>query len=270
MSRLGASVPRRVVHTIGPLSERGGANATSSASANTKGSWTQAIASTAAETHFIQVHGSAVSAGVGALLDVGVGGAGAEVVVVSNLLIGASARANGGSATGIAAQYNIPIRIPKGSRIAFRNQATTGSTLSRNFASLFSAPVGEHPSTPSGVVTLGVDTATSRGVAVTADNTWVEVVSSTTVPFAGVIPMLQPNDTTTLNSAEELVVGIGASGSEVAIGAVTFACTAGGLLLGAACLPIWHHIPAGSRIAVRSPNATTTNLDAAVLGIPYT
>lgn len=254
-------------HTPGAFLETsGGVNVSASASTNTKGAWTQMIASTANECAFIMVQGGAIIATTGALLDIGVGAAGSEVVIVPNILVGATARSGGQNFAGMGLNI-IPIRIPRGSRVAARVQATVGSTLSRTTVTLF----GQQPSSmtsPRNVANMGSNTATSRAVAVTANNTWTEITSSTPQAFAGLIPSIQPNDQTTQNDTERLEVGIGASGAEVAIGACLFGCSSGGVLLAGTFQPIWRRIQAGTRLSVRSATAGTTNIDVALLGIP--
>ena len=98
---------------------------TASASANTKGSYTQLVAATARDYIGFVLYFGAPSTGAGAsrgLYDIAIGSIGSEIVIVPN--IGANAvQVNSKPA------YSGPffINIPAGTRIAARMQADTGS-----------------------------------------------------------------------------------------------------------------------------------------------
>jgi len=89
---------------------------TSGASANTKGSWTQIIASTTKKV--VALSALIDMYGVNSLWDIGTGSAGSEVVLIANV-----------PGTQYAMEvYHIPILIPAGTRVAVRGQASTASS----------------------------------------------------------------------------------------------------------------------------------------------
>src|SRR6188474_3371552 len=95
---------------------------TANASAGVKGSYTQVVASSpydSSRLHLTCLWTS--SAWVWTTLDIALGGAGAESVIVSNIMSGQDTEALSG--------WTIPIDvdIPAGSRIAVRVAASTGS-----------------------------------------------------------------------------------------------------------------------------------------------
>lgn len=98
----------------------GGVNVVSNASANTKGTYTQAIASTAADGDGLRlsIYQTTASARL-YLLDVALGAAASEVVLVPNIHF----RFN---STSYWTQLFIPCHIPSGSRVSLRCQDATG------------------------------------------------------------------------------------------------------------------------------------------------
>lgn len=102
-----------------------GITVTGSASANTKGSWAQLIASTTYDTYLIQLVVSETSASAtqtDTLIDIGIGGAGSEQIILPNLLVGWKPDAGIG-----AMNLLFPMYIPKGIRIAARAQSVQTS-----------------------------------------------------------------------------------------------------------------------------------------------
>lgn len=98
---------------------------TASSTTNTKGSYTQLIASTARDyTGFLLVYrGGMLAAGdINYLIDIAVGVAGSEVVIVPNLYPGSST-----AAVGLCRSVYFPIPIPAGTRIAARMQSSVAS-----------------------------------------------------------------------------------------------------------------------------------------------
>lgn len=145
---------------------------TASGSINTKGSWTQIVASTNYDVEFIyHVSSNMTANGVttGGLLDIGTGAAASETVIVENIFVG------GCGLVGVSPQpLVIPIRIPAGTRVAARLQSNTAS---RNNESFWAFMGGSNvPTYPlyTGVETIAANTATSGGTAHTAGNTGTE------------------------------------------------------------------------------------------------
>jgi hypothetical protein len=236
-----------------------GVAVTASATPNTKGSYTELIASTAfaAETIVVNVVSTIASNGVatGTLLDLAVGGSGSEVDFISNLPIGFR---------GANQQYVVPIAVPAGSRISARiqgqviSQAATINVILRES--------GDHSSPASTAVTYGANTALSVGLNLTAAGTintksaYTELTSSTSADIVRMLVCLSGTSTSTATAATGLVdIATGAAASEVVIIPDIFyevtaaeAWTPYGLTF-----PYTVSVPAGTRLSVRY-QATST------------
>ncbi len=108
------------------------------ATANTKGAWAQIAASTAADLCglMIAVDGAGISsatanATVEMLLDIGVGAAGSEQVIVSNLQLMQQQLSGGANSAWPSFSPLIPVQVPAGSRLAARCQSTSNTATQR-------------------------------------------------------------------------------------------------------------------------------------------
>lgn len=98
--------------------------AITSGTANTKGSWTQIVASTPYDASAFLLDLWVSSAGLDYLVDIGVGAAASEYVVLPNLYIRA------GTTTGLTSEYTlVPLSIPTGTRVSARAQCSTASSV---------------------------------------------------------------------------------------------------------------------------------------------
>lgn len=246
---------------------------TASATTHTVGSWTQIIADTATtETAgllmFFANSTTAAATDTGMLLDIGTGAAASEVVRVQSLAISQQA----------VCHTAIPIRIPGSTRVAARIQSSvTSRTLSGGFA-LFATPFADR--LPLALDVMGTNTATSVGTAMSgASGTWVEITASTANDYQALVLVPSLSDTNSggnVNVRYEL--GIGASGSEVAVASAQFLYTttpAVGATNTASIAPglggvYGGFVPAGTRVSVRHNIAANPGrLDACVIGVPY-
>jgi hypothetical protein len=139
---------------------------TAHASANTKnGTYPQLIASTSYESFGIMVQlaglQTAASANQRCLVDIAVGGAGSEQVIIPNLTCGNVADFAAASATGVL--YYFPIYIPSGVRVAATCQASTGGDIVNVAVRLFQHSMAPGKWVGSRVTAYGADTANSRG-----------------------------------------------------------------------------------------------------------
>ncbi len=233
---------------------------TAAGTSHTMGSWTQLVASTAADIGFMSIYPSAVAANgvnTAAIMEIGVGGSGSEVTLF--------AFACGGTGTPPC----VPVFVPKGSRISARLQCNTASRSASVFWQFY--PVRLELVPAARVASLGLNYATSRAVAFGASSAWAQYTSATTEAYRGLC-LVTSVATTSISAQIPLFrVGVGASGAEVSIGefyhqvASTESVTAiGGLPVPVIC----RHIPEGSRLAV-SCSTTGGTLDATLIGIPY-
>ena len=248
----------------------GNAVVTASATAHAKGSWTQLIASTSGQSNFfICLLQSVFVAGTdtATLLDIGIGASGSETAIASNIAIGGANNIN----------IVLPVNIPSGTRIAARIQGVRSSqTLSIN-ANTFTANISGSAASlfPSSVDVLGTDSSTSTGTAMSgASGTWVEIIASTGDDYMGfaVIPSVSDTDTANLTDAR-FTLGVGASGSEVAIGEMSFAVNTSETVSArsiANALPFYgREVAAGSRLAIRhNISANPSKYDACIIAVP--
>ena len=248
---------------------------TAGGSAHTKGSWTEIVASTSVDTVCVSMN---TTAAVGAngidtrcLVDIGIGAAGAEVVVIPNIAVGNKSSSTSG--------WLFPIFIPKGTRVAFRSQhavASTANTFRFRFGKAL--PQGVMPAPY--CVNVGANTSTSSGVVSTwggsthTKGSWVELTSAAPERLSGLQVCLDLNGTTTSANASALVdIGIGAAGSETVVVSnlfyvTTTSETADSFGGGLAYVPV--EVPAGERLAVRhqaSSNLVST-VAVVLVGIP--
>jgi hypothetical protein len=191
---------------------------TASSTNNTKGSWSQLIAATSADCVMMEVvayfsGGSYGSNLVNASVDIGIGGAGSEVVVIPDLVI---------SPSYISIQLVrilVPICIPAGTRVSARAQVDIGSAVTAVYvsATLFDGDfsVGEGAA---GVTAIGFNSAATKGTPVTPSATahtkgaYAQLTASTPRDFYGFFVIFNLTYGELCFSLFD--IAIGASGSE--------------------------------------------------------
>lgn len=240
-------------------------NVQTNASAHTKGAWTQLIASTAsnADVLILSVACAVASTDTAALIDIGIGASGAESVVIPNLAVGGT---DGNGFWFII----LPIKIPSGSRIAARSQSVrTGGvnipvrvTLQKSL---------NYDQAPVALDVIGTSTATSEGTATVTDNTYVELISSTTKIYSSVVVVPSLTSISTGNANPLIDLAVGSSGSEIVINSFR-------LLVSSSEFCRWLYLPGlpgfangpfpvGTRFAVRT-SLQAPNVDFCLIGIP--
>ena len=233
-----------------------------SLTANTKGSWVELTAASTFDSGALTVNVPYVFEGSDYLIDIGIGPAGSEQVLVSNLLV--SAGSIGGSTAGVSVR--IPLPIASGIRIAARAQAT-GTSASRF------ARVGVHlegNTAPAGgtLTTIGAATADSGGTPVdpgASDNTkgaWAQLTASAASALYGAFFAFGNQANTTRTDCNWLVdIGIGGAGSEqVILADIPVACNSTADSLAPILSALYDiSIPEGVRMAAR---ASCTIVDA--------
>lgn len=239
--------------------------------ANTKGSWSQVVASTSGTVGMVRLRAMNYANAVAhaTLLDIGIGAAGSEVVVVPNVTVGGGGAPNAFGGLII----DIPVSIPAGTRVAVRAQSQrTSYSFSINVVLLSALDAA---TTPTSLDTLGVSTATSSGTAMSgASGTYVQITSATTRDYQGliVVPAIAANGTLSGTATVTFTLAVGAAGAEVDYTTCVLA-TDGGIGVHNNILPSLFAgglVPAGSRIAVKHTIASSPgNLAACVIGVPY-
>jgi hypothetical protein len=260
-----------------------GNSCTASATANTPGAWVQYLTNNAVAStdtihciHFQAIgNNQAAGADNSMLLDVGIGAAGSETVIASNIAVGGAANSNG-----IGPFFYLPIRIPGATRVALRVRAATGSrVLTVQVIAFTGAPALSLFSDrlPATVDTLGTSTETSAGTAMSgASGSWTQITGATTVDYQALIVLASGPASITGATATEfrLDLGLGADGSEQDV-AFTYAFyTANGFIANRSPLVLSSiyggFVPAGTRIAVRhNLAANPERVCACVIGVPY-
>lgn len=174
---------------------------TSGATANTKGTYQTLHASTPYDCYGFSlaiVNVFTAGAAINMLVDIAVGAAAAERVIVPNVLAGAS-----GNATQGAYAPFFPIFIPKGTRISARSQDSVGSKIVSVAVFLHGGGVPPWP-VFTACENYGAVTATSKGLAHTAgtsaESTWTNVGSVTGRQIGAILPMIQSDTVAALNA----------------------------------------------------------------------
>lgn len=252
-----------------------GTTITASGSTNTKGSYTQLIASTGFDSVGLivfAVPGSANNAGY--LIDIAIGGAGSEQVIIPDYHI---EHASNNAQRGDIAYY--PLHIPAGTRIAARVACQTASATCFVMILLLAGGFMQ-PSPVQDVEVYGSASGDSGGTSIDPGGTsntkgsWVQLTASTGIDLAGLILFLGNGNNTVRTAASWLIdIGIGAGGSEqVIVPNLNAGASAGEDLVRPNAFPfIPMRIPAGTRLAVRAAcninDATDRLFDAIIHGI---
>jgi hypothetical protein len=194
-----------------------GTTVTASATINTKGAYAQLVASTSHsyEGLFVYVTTSTGSI-LSALIDLSVGAAASEVVLIPNLYFRQGAAS--GDRHSITAFF--PMRVPSGVRLSARAQSTTASAALR--VSVYGVisnpfvPTGFNRCTDYGTVTAdsggtGIDT----GATANTKGAYAQLTASTTFPMKALLAAISPNTATaTVNGIILYDVSIGAAAAE--------------------------------------------------------
>ncbi|WP_433329975.1 hypothetical protein [Spirillospora sp. CA-294931] len=240
-----------------------GAAVAAAATTNTKGAWVELIAATARDAVGLLVNaGRGHTATADFLVDLAVGAAGAEQVLVPNLTAG-----NGTNLLGPGAVF-IPIAVPAGTRISARCQSTVASAISR--LQVIAVYGTWSSSVPHGVCTAyGANTADSGGVTVdpgavaNTKGAWSQIVASTSRPCRAVIIGIgnQANSARSVNTDWLLDIALGGAGAETSIiSDLHIECST----VDDIATPQWVgslpiDIPAGTRLAARSQASAVTD-----------
>jgi hypothetical protein len=225
---------------------------TANTSANTKGSWTQLIASSSGNTSFIFVAVSGIGANAtntATLLEIGTGASGSETTIIGDVAVGAASN----FAQSANTNFGVPFKIASGTRISARIQSVVTGGKTANI-SLILMDLGNYDTAPTSVDVIGADTANSKGISFSgASGSWNEAVASTSRSYRAVCCVLSAHNSDLAGITINWDVGIGASGSEVAFG--NGRAGAGSNEGFANQIPynslFGRKIPAGSRLAVR-------------------
>ncbi len=228
-----------------------------SATANVKGAYVQATASTSFDATFVSLQlGNLFSvANRQYAIDMAVGAGGSELVLANNLMVADSA------AVQTQKQYCFPCNIAAGTRIAFRCQVSSSTTIgARVYMQLFGGDVLQ-PEGYAGVDAIGFVAASTRGATVNSSTVtkgpYTQVTAATTRDYAAI------SVTPCLVVGQHIFdVAIGAGGSEQVI--LPNMASIGGNPWASPAIPI--QVPLGTRIAARGEATVANAMDVVVYG----
>lgn len=260
------------------LSESGGQWLGSPPTANVKHSWYELSASSPFDASGIIVHASHYSGfnannSAGHLIDIGIGAAGSEIVLIPDLMFSAQPFGKDSPA------YYFPISIPAGSRIAARQQCSAASSDAVHVM----AHLLRGPKLSAGKVeACGVVTADSGGTSIDPGATantkgsYTTLIASTAFDYKGIIMAhgTQQTDRQTYHISWLTDLAVGPAGSEQIVFGDwwTFIDGSDNNTPGNTQTPfIPLTIPAGSRLSARCQSnqvaATIRLIDVAVWGV---
>lgn len=203
------------IQTIGAdTTTSNGTSISAGATINTKGSWTQLAAATTFNASSVMINWD-LSSSTDMLLDIGIGAAASETVLIPNILLAGNASAVG--------CLMLPLSIPAGSRVAARLQSGAAFDTTTVICHLHAGCLLT-PSPLSRVDAYGTATATSSGTTIDPGGTantlgaWVQLSASTARPMRGLFFMTSLLGTAASSVSSWLIdIGIGGSGSEVVL-----------------------------------------------------
>lgn len=222
---------------------------TASATANTKGAWAQMFAATTVDSGYLVLMPDDITVSAtntATLVDVGVGAAGVEQVVLSNINIGA---------WGHGSDFIAPLFIPAGSRVSLRIQSAVVSKVLNGRLSLIPCAVLNDASQFS--ETWGATTATSSGTTLTTPSVagtktaWQQISAGITRDTSWITWSLGSNGTNIAAAKGGFDVGYGGAGVEQPLVQNARWEQLGAETVRPCCFPVPCNLPAGTRLAVR-------------------
>ncbi len=188
---------------------------TPSATANTKGAWKQLTAATDNDACMIVVMIENDNGGPSNYsVDIGVGAAGSEVVLVADLMT-----SNNNGVGGVGVYYMLPVQIPSGTRVAVRTQCSLAAQGAVDVAVYIGDGAFTQLEGAAGVATIGFVSATTFGTTVTSGNAvkgaYAQLSASTPRDYVGLMFAMDYQDSAVGNNNSWLAdIAIGAGGSE--------------------------------------------------------
>lgn len=228
-----------------------GITVTSGGGSSVKGAWVEAFASISEEAKWIQVNYQSSNADENFAIDIGVGAAGSEVVVIADnpIFFNNSAMIN----------LQLPRTIASGSRVSVRCKATIASATMR-FMMYLSNDATFGTSTQNTTIQAG-----NKGIDIdpgAVDNTkgaYTELIASTPHEFNYMVIFLANSDNNTQTGQNYLVdIAIGAAASEVdVIANLPFVSNGAELITTVAAF--FETIASGTRISARCQSSNAVS-----------
>lgn len=256
----------------GQRAENAGANGADSAavtvttggSTDTKGSYSELIASTAFDAAGFFLSFTSVEATERFLIDISIGAAGSEEIILADVIY--ALRVTHSANIGLW----VPHSIPSGTRVSCRGQATNANETFDALVVLIGVSALPSAAFNRGE-TAGADTVNSIGTDVdpggvaNTKGSWVEIIASTAFDYREMIVAVGNSDDFGKGSNDSVLVdvGVGAAGSEeVILPDMLFGqgTTLDGLSPPSVG-PVPIHVPSGSRLAARAQSSGTNAND---------
>jgi hypothetical protein len=226
----------------------------------------QLIASTSANASAIYVEANVANNGfdTSCLLDIGTGASGSETALISNIAIGGARTAAGLSGY----VFTVPIQVPSGTRISARIQHITASATTTILVE--ARDYGNYAQSPTSVDVIGTDTATSTGTDFVTANTYVQLTSSTSRAYRGIVILPNVSGNAVANVTATLTLAKGASGSEVELGARYAAYSNAETVQTIDDFFVAASVASGTRLAVKiqGPASNINQYGVCLIGIP--
>lgn len=251
-----------------PSTSLWGTRLTVGGTVHTKGSYAQVTASLNydIEGFFITLAGvTSNGTAPGGLMDIAIGAAASEQIVIADMLIGGP-NAQGGF---VVQSYWIPLRIPAGTRVSARWQANSTTRTVETLWTFFGGSNSPPYPVYTGVDILGTDTSTSSGVSHTAGNSgaesaWASLGATTPRAWKAVQLLVgSPLGAALTNVGYHFEIGYSSTTlAEFFVGAATNEQT---VIFPWGAIPM--NIPAGTQMQIRGEaSASAQALDFALMG----
>lgn len=244
---------------------------TAGGAAHTKGSWVTLASGLDQPGCWVTLkHDANSSSGSPRWLfgDIGIGGAGSETIVVSNVTLGS--RGPGG--------VTLPLHVPAGATVRMRTSGLVLSAL--NFGlDVYGGEPDPGVTLPCRAVTYGANESVTSGVTITPSGTanvkgsYAEVVASTAFPIHGAMVLAQANASTFAAHRYAVDIAVGTAGAEtIVLGDLTFTMETNGRvnMHDPGFRPLTLGIPAGVRLSARCASSTTSVLPLQVVVYGFT
>lgn len=233
---------------------------TANSSANTKGAWTEIVASTTAAADYVEVSvqaGNLSSTIVGILLDIAIGASGSEVALFENVAVGGAAANTFNGEAGY--RFGVPVYVPSGSRISARIQSNI--TLGRTAQVSVRLSAGSNPAgTSTSATVIGTSTATSLGTDQANNTSWQQAVASTAAQYQALSLVPSLNTTGIAGNFRSLQLGSGAASAESPLNNLDFMTLVTEAVVATQSSLYVATVPAGTRLATRFVRNNTTGV----------
>jgi hypothetical protein len=241
--------------------------------ANTKGSWVTLVSGTTKTGSWVNLisrRGSSFT-DTATIMDIAIGGAGSETIVVPDLMIGFR------TLKGLTFPLHVPAGATVRARLASAQASAGGATYSLD---VYGGEPDVGLSVPGRITAYGTVPASSGGTTITPSATantkssWTQLTAATTAPIHALMVLVQGVSDTMTGSYYKVDIAVGGSGSETIVIAdhlLQITSVEEMTAYTPEFYPLSLNIPAGVRLAARCSaiTASSSALEVAVYGFTY-